>query len=150
MVSQSVGDWKNQEQQRTIIYRLKLEIRRVERAGTGESAYAATLRRVLRELSDHDMDAVFRMLELEIRQMDDEDIEGEQAVALRQALTFIEPQERSRRELFLYYLRKLEQEGRGDEPFASALRKALDAPAGPSLESLFNPGDLTGGESNKA
>ncbi|MEX0747260.1 MAG: hypothetical protein WD275_04610 [Rhodothermales bacterium] len=149
-MSQSAGDWKDEEQHRAILYRLKLEIRRVERAGTGETAYAAALRRVLGALSDLDMDAVFRMLESEIRQLDDGDMDNEQAEALRQTLNLIEPQKRSRRELFLYYLRKMEQEGRGDEPFAGALRRALESPDGPSLQSLFNPGNLAGGESNEA
>jgi hypothetical protein len=44
----------------------------------------------------------------------------------------------------------MEQEGRGDEPFANAIRKALESPEGPSVESLFNPGDLASGSGNEA
>jgi hypothetical protein len=45
----------------------------------------------------------------------------------------------------MYYLGKLEQEGRGDEPFARAIRGALNSPDGPSLDLLFDWRDTAGG-----
>lgn len=129
---------------RSLSYRLKMELRRLERDDKGDTPYAGALRRVLRATSQHDRDSVLRMIEDEIRELEQRGNDPIEVDALRQAVSFIEPGTQSRRELFSYYLRKMEQEGRGDEPFAQALRRALDAPDGPSVEDLFESLDPPG------
>lgn len=84
------------------------------------------------------MDAVIRLLKSEIKRLEmASDPESGCLEALRHAVSLIQPDERADRQLFTYYLRRLEHEGRGEEPFAHALRQALTNPGGPSLKDLL-------------
>ena len=132
------GDRAHRRRHRSATYQLKHELRRLERTGRGDSPYAEALRRVLRAFWDRDVDAVIRLLEVELSNLEcDDDSNDSYAKALRKAVSLIEPAERSDRMLFTYYLRKMECDGRGEEPFAKALRRALSSPGGPSLDQLF-------------
>lgn len=140
MTNRTTGAWDRAENQRhrSATYQLKLELRRLERTGRGDSPYAKALRRVLRAFLERDLDAVIRLLGAEIKRLEHEDgTDDSYTNALRRAVSLIEPAERSDRQLFTYYLRKMEREGRGQEPFARALRKALASPGGPSLKDLL-------------
>lgn len=140
MTNRTTGAWDRAENQRhrSATYQLKLELRRLERTGRGDSPYAKALRRVLRAFSERDLDAVIRLLGAEIKRLEHEDgTDDSYTNALRRAVSLIEPAERSDRQLFTYYLRKMELDGRGQEPFARALRKALASPGGPSLKDLL-------------
>ena len=140
-------NWASGQDNRSLAYRLKMELRKLERQGTGETPYADALRRVLKVTSEFDRDAVLQMIEDEIRSLEDGGNDPVLAEALRKILSLIEPAGHARRELFSYYLGRLEAEGRGDEPFAQALRKALEAPDGPSADTLFERADSNGNRS---
>lgn len=140
MANRPTGAWDRADRQRhrSATYQLKLELRRLERTDRGDSPYAEALRRVLRAFLHRDLDAVIRIVELEIKRLEHEGAsEPSCTKALRRAVSLIEPEERSDRQLFTYYLRKMERDGRGNEPFARALRHALSSPGGPSLKDLF-------------
>lgn len=140
MEDRARGAWEraDKRRQRSATYQLKLELRRLERMGRGDSQYAEALRRVLKAFLDRDLDAVIRLLQAEIeRHKDDDGVSPTYLNALKRAVSLIQPEERSDRQLFTYYLRKMESDGRGHEPFAKALRKALASPDGPSLKDLL-------------
>ncbi|GEM_PF-6802573 len=134
------GGWTRVDLRRhkSATYQLKLELRRLERTGRGDTYYADALRRVLHAFSARDMDAVIRLLRTEIDRMERDPKAGATCLgALRQAVSLIEPKERSDRQLFTYYLRRMEHEGRGNEPFARALRRALSNSDGPTLRDIL-------------
>lgn len=133
---------------RSAAYELKVELRRLERAGRGFSTYAKTLRRLLRAFSEDSPGAFFKMLAAELRRIEQDDRTNESyRKALQRAVSIIQPEERSVRKLFTYYLQRMEAEGRGSEPFADALRRCLDCPQPPTLEQLFFLQDQSGSSS---
>lgn len=121
------------------VYRLKLELRREQHAGRDDSPYAHALRRVLGAFSDHEPDDALALIEDELLDLEARPEVGTDKVeALRRVLVLSKPSRHGSRELFTYYLRKMEADGRGDEPFARALRKALKSPGTASLEELYH------------
>lgn len=132
------GQRSDRRRHRSTTYQLKVELRRLERADRGDSDYAKALRRVLRACAEHDPESVLRVLEDEVRRLEADNSTGDgYTTSLRRAISLLDPEEQSDHQLFTYYLRKMEQDGRGDEPFARALRRALHSPDGPSLEKLL-------------
>lgn len=130
---------------RSAAYELKLELRRLERAGREYSTYAKTLRRLLRAFSEESPGALFRMLAAELRRIEQDGRTNESyRKALHRAVSIIQPEERSVRKLFAYYLQRMEAEGRGNEPFADALRRCLDCTDPPTLDQLFFLQDQSG------
>lgn len=133
------GGWRESRSDsiRSARYKLKHELRRLERRGRGETAYASAIREVLVALSGGHCARVAEVLDREL----DEDArsEGDEpyARALQIARAELDNPGESMRELFSYYLRRLEREGRGDDPFARAVRNALESYDAPSISSVF-------------
>lgn len=123
-------------ERRSVLYRIKVELRREERAGRGDSLYAEALRHVLRAFCIHDPETALQELQREMqsfRKRGDEDAER----VLRRAVTVVGSEARGVRELFKFYLQRLEADGRGSEPFAEAIRKILTSPRQVSLKELY-------------
>lgn len=121
------GEWKESWDDPTcsVRYKLKLELRRIERRGAGLSPYASTIREVLWVLAHGENEHIVEYLEQELNQPFVGDSDEPYAPALRRVVEELDKRDKSAHELFTYYLRRLERQGRGDEPFAQAVREAL-------------------------
>lgn len=125
------------EEKRSKMYRLKVELRHEERADRTDSPYARALRHALHAFSEHTLEDAVVLLEDELLDLEQRDGDDGAADGLRRALTVVEGAPKANRELFQYYLRKMEAEGRADEPFAVALRRVLSTPGRASLSDFF-------------
>lgn len=131
-------DRTNASDASSVTYALKLELRREQRAGREERPYARALRRVLGAFLNDDSGDARGLLEDELLDLEARsDVPAEEVDAVRRALALTDPNRHGSRDLFAYYLNRMEADGRGDEPFARALRKALAAPGKTSLAKLF-------------
>lgn len=110
---------------RSIRYKLTLELRRLQRAGRGETTYAGAICQALDMLPSIKSDAVLKLLERELEKADKSAQEQRYASVLSSVFSRVDEHEPSCSKLFAYYLERLEKEGRGNEPFANALRRAL-------------------------
>lgn len=123
---------------RSTVYRLKVELRREQREDRDDKPYAKALRRVIRAFLEHEPEDALVLIEDEVLDLEArEDVGVDEVEALRRALVLTAPSRRGSRELFAYYLRKMEAAGRGREPFAQALRTALESEDA-SLDELFH------------
>lgn len=131
---------KRNDPSRSIRYKLKCELRRLERHGRGETPYASAIREVLWALANGDGDDLVILLEREMSRPREDDADEPYAHALRAVLSKLYQSQSSAHELFSYFLRRLESEGRGNEPFAVAVRQALESNDTSTLSSLLHRG----------
>lgn len=124
-----------------MLYRIKVELRREERAGRGDALYAEALRHVLRAFCNHDLETAGRELEREMQTFQKRGDEDAVRV-LRRAVGIVGSETRGVRELFKFYLQRLEAAGRGDEAFARAIRRILSSPGQASVKDLYVWKDL--------
>ena len=117
-----IGDLK-----RSIQYRLTHEFRRLERNGSGEGTYASAIRHALDVLPEIRSASVLALFERELIRGEKSNRDRPYASVLSSVLSRIRDPDASCSKLFAFYLQRLENEGRGDEPFARALRRALEA-----------------------
>lgn len=148
MSTQSTGagerSGRNEERdaKRAVLYRLKYELRRVERLGRGESGYASSIRQALKVIQDGKCDEVLSMIERDLDRTEFDPNDEPYAEVLTSLLSNVDEADDTCEDLFAFYLRRMEAEGRGHEPYAEALRKALHAKKRPSVGSiLFAGGD---------
>ena len=134
------GEWREQrnDPSRAIRYKLKCELRRLERCGRGDSPYASAIREVLWALAKGDGEDLVVLLEREMSRPAEDDADEPYAHALRVVLAELYEKQSSAHELFKYYLRRLERQGRGDEPFARAVREALASNDSSTLSALLH------------
>lgn len=121
---------------RSIRYRLTLEFQRLERNGFGESTYASAVRHALDILPGIESPSVLVLLERELIRGEKRNRDRPYASVLASMFSRIGDHDPSCSKLFAYYLERLENEGRGDEPFARALRRALNT-QGPHTSTLY-------------
>lgn len=142
MASQSNRDQlseKRDDPSRSIRYKLKCELRRLQRHGRGETPYALAIREVLWALANGEDDGdLVQLLEREMDRPVEDDADEPYARPLRAVLSKLYQSQSSAHELFSYFLRRLESEGRGDEPFAVAVRQALASNDSSTLSSLLH------------
>lgn len=132
------SDGTNGSGDSSVTYRIKMELRREQRAGRDDLPYARALRRALGVFLNHDPVDARALIEDELLALEARpDVAVEEVEALRRAFALADPNPHGSRDLFTYYLNRLEADGRGDEPFARALRKALASPGTTSLAKLF-------------
>lgn len=110
---------------RSIRYKLTVELRRLERNGYGISTYADAICRALDMLPRIQSEAVLKLLDRELEKASETGQDRPYASVLSSIFSRVDDHEPSCSKLFEYYLERLERDGRGDEPFANALRRAL-------------------------
>ncbi len=129
---------------RSIRYRLTLELRRLERNGRGGGTYAGEICRALDELPRIKSESVLKLLERELDNAEASQREQPYASVLSSIFSRVDEHEPSCSQLFAYYLERLEAQGRGHEPFANALRRALKSHGTRvSTPVLFDDADYT-------
>ncbi len=116
-----------EEARRSICYKLKVELRRLERNGQGDGTYATAIRRALGCLPEVTSEQVLLLLERELGRVEQSARSQRYSSVLASIFSEVEDHEVSCSKLFAYYLQRLEERGRGHEPFANALRRALNA-----------------------
>lgn len=123
---------------RAVRYDLKVELRRLERHGRGNSPYAEAIRDVIWLLANEGDENLIGLLEREMARAEPNDADEPYAKAIQMVLDRLEESDRTAQELFAYYLQQLERQGRGNEPFACAIREALDSEDACMLSALLH------------
>lgn len=130
-----------QDARRSIRYKLKVEFRRLERNGQGNGTYATAIRRALECLPEVTSEKVLLLLERELTRLEASGQSQRYSSVLASIFSEVEEHEISCSKLFAYYLQRLEERGRGDEPFAKALRRVLNANDTLSTSVLYRDDD---------
>lgn len=134
------GEWREPrpDPASSVRYELKLELRRLERRARGSTPYASAIRDVLWILAHHPNEETVRYLEREISRPAISENDEPYAEPLLEVLRQFDESRKTAHELFSYYLQRLERQGRGHEPFAQAIRRALASNDASMLSALLH------------